>query len=224
MKQKKDIQNIALSFVCPQNWGDMTICGNGRFCGICQKTVVDFTDKSQAEYDAIVQKHDGQLCGRFTKKQMTPSRLFRDVPSVNFAKAAAFAAFTLVSTSVEAQTVVGKKVAPTTHIPQAVVGYSVAYKNESEYIGGQIAMVEFLKKHIRYKKALQAQGVVHVSFTVETNGQLTNIKVSKGLHPPYDEEAVRLVKLMSGQWKSASVKGAASKNEHTIEIKFPMER
>ena len=47
MKQKQDIENTHLSFVCPQNWDDMTICGNGRFCGVCQKTVYDFTDKSQ---------------------------------------------------------------------------------------------------------------------------------------------------------------------------------
>jgi TonB family protein len=239
-----ELKNIEMSFICPQNWDSMSVCSNGRFCTVCQKTVFDFTQKSQAEYEAIVQENGGDVCGRYVQKQTTanfgkgqpksylrnpklstPSRVFRDVPSVNFAKAAAFAVFTLVTTGVEAQTqaVVGKKTLDRTYTPQAVVGYSIASKSEPEYIGGQTAMVEFLKKHIRYKKALQAQGIVHVSFTVETNGQLTNIKVSKGLHPPYDEEAVRLVKLMSGKWKCSYSSDSPYKTEHTIQIKFPME-
>lgn len=202
-----------MSFVCPQNWDSMTVCGNGRFCTVCQKTVFDFTQKSQAEYDAIVQKQGGEVCGRFIKKQTTP-------PSVNFAKAAAFAAFSLITTGVEAQKVKPQPTQVVVH-PYMMMGKPVPREIEPQFIGGQTALLSFLKKHIRYKKALQAQGVVHVNFVVETDGQLTNIKVSKGLHPPYDEEAVRLVKLMSGQWKSGSVKGVSSKNEHTLQIKFP---
>lgn len=222
MKQKKDIQNISMSFVCPQNWDNMTICGNGRFCVVCQKTVYDFTDKSKAEYDAIVQENEGEICGRFVRKQLIPSRLFRDVPSANFAKAAAFAAFSLITTGVEAQKV---KTQPTSVVvlPQVIMGKPVPNKIQPQFIGGQTAMVEFLKKHIRYKKAMLAQGIVEVNFMVETDGQLTHIEVSKNLHPAYDEEAVRLVKLMSGKWQSGSAFGKPYLFGQTIQIKFPLE-
>lgn len=215
MKQKKDIQNISMSFVCPQNWDNMTICGNGRFCAVCQKTVYDFMDKSKAEYDAIVQKNEGEICGRFMRKQVTP-------PSVNFAKAAAFAAFTLVTTGVEAQKV---KTQPTQAVvfPQLIMGKPIIREIQPQFIGGQTAMLEFLKKHIRYKKAMLAQGIVEVNFMVETDGQLTNIKVSKSLHPAYDEEAVRLVKLMPGKWKSGSAFGKPYLVGQTIQIKFPLD-
>lgn len=222
MKKKKGIENITMSFVCPQNWDNMTICGNGRFCAVCQKTVYDFTDKSKAEYDAIIQENEGEICGRFVRKQLIPSRLFQDVPSVNFAKAAAFAAFSLITTGVEAQKV---KTQPTSVVvlPQVIMGKPVPNKIQPQFIGGQTAMLTFLKEHIRYKKAMLAQGIVEVNFMVETDGQLTNIKVSKSLHPAYDEEAMRLVKLMSGQWKPGYAFGKPYLFGQTIQIKFPLE-
>jgi hypothetical protein len=95
MKQKKSIENVSLAFECPQNWDSMAVCGNGRFCNVCQKIVYDFTDKSQKDYEIALRQHGGQMCGRFTKKQLTPS--------VNFAKVAALAAFSFVATEVHAQ-------------------------------------------------------------------------------------------------------------------------
>ena len=41
-------------------------------------------DKSQKDYKAMLQQHDGQICGRFQQKQIKSS--------ASFAKAAAFAA------------------------------------------------------------------------------------------------------------------------------------
>jgi TonB family protein len=103
------------------------------------------------------------------------------------------------------------------------MGKPVPNKIQPQFIGGQTAMVEFLKKHIRYKKAMLAHGIVEINFMVETDGQLTHIEVSKNLHPAYDEEAVRLVKLMSGKWKPGSAFGKPYLFGQTIQIKFPLE-
>ncbi len=58
-----ELKDTELAFICPQKWDNMTPCDNGRFCTICQKTVFDFTQKSKAEYDAFVQKHEGEVFG-----------------------------------------------------------------------------------------------------------------------------------------------------------------
>lgn len=227
MKQKKDIENIELSFVCPQNWDNMTICGNGRFCGVCQKTVVDFTDKSQDEYDDIVQKQDGQLCGRFRKVQMTPS--------VNFAKAAAFAAFSLITTGCEVEKLDSfapkaisndKETKPETSDNEiAILGMVV--EPQPEFIGGQIAMFEFLKEHIKWPSMCMdacIEGTVYVGFEVDINGDLTNINVKRGFHPRFDAEAVRVVQMMSeGMWKGAKQNGKPVRVAYTIPIKFRLE-
>ena len=216
MKQNQDIKNINLSFVCPQNWDNMTICGNGRFCGVCQKTVYDFTDKSQQEYDDIVQKHEGQICGRFRKAQMTPS--------VNLAKAAAIAAFSLLMAECKVEKLEPVEVSHLVqqHVKEDFMG--VIVEQQPEFIGGYKAMFQFLRDNLKWPKEACGEGTVFVGFEVETNGNLTNIVVKRGFHPQFDAEAVRVVKLMSvGMWKGAKQSGKPAKVAYTIPIKFRLE-
>jgi hypothetical protein len=55
---------------CQENWQQMTPQEQGRFCGSCQKTVVDFsvmTDKEVLEYFSKANQH---VCGRFSNDQL----------------------------------------------------------------------------------------------------------------------------------------------------------
>ncbi|AEV96812.1 hypothetical protein Niako_0414 [Niastella koreensis GR20-10] len=55
---------------CHENWQNMTPQEQGRFCGSCQKVVVDFsvmTDKEVLEYFS---KASQQVCGRFANDQL----------------------------------------------------------------------------------------------------------------------------------------------------------
>ena len=49
MNQPGNFPKPCLSYVCSEDWNNMKPCEQGRFCGSCQKTVVDFTEKSDAE-------------------------------------------------------------------------------------------------------------------------------------------------------------------------------
>ncbi|HEY8894414.1 MAG TPA: T9SS type A sorting domain-containing protein [Niastella sp.] len=56
---------------CHENWHNMTPNEQGRFCGACQKTVVDFSamsDKELLEYIANVSGYTA--CGRFSNDQL----------------------------------------------------------------------------------------------------------------------------------------------------------
>jgi hypothetical protein len=58
---------------CHENWGSMTPNEQGRFCGSCQKTVVDFTTFFAEDIQNYFTKHYGQkVCGRFKKQQLNP--------------------------------------------------------------------------------------------------------------------------------------------------------
>lgn len=54
---------------------------DGRFCGSCQKTVVDFTVMSDAEVTRFVTRQKGSACGRFRAEQLNrPLRPYLPAP------------------------------------------------------------------------------------------------------------------------------------------------
>lgn len=56
---------------CHENWNNMTPDEQGRFCGSCQKVVVDFTAMSDKELLDHISKTAGQhSCGRFLSNQL----------------------------------------------------------------------------------------------------------------------------------------------------------
>ncbi|MCS3795746.1 carboxypeptidase-like regulatory domain-containing protein [Niastella sp. OAS944] len=55
---------------CHENWQNMTPQEQGRFCGACQKTVVDFTKMSDQEVLNYFLKADHNVCGRFADDQL----------------------------------------------------------------------------------------------------------------------------------------------------------
>ena len=62
---------IQISQPCHENWHNMTPNEQGRFCGSCQKAVVDFSamnDKELLEYIANVAGYTA--CGRFSNDQL----------------------------------------------------------------------------------------------------------------------------------------------------------
>jgi hypothetical protein len=65
---------------CQENWQNMTPQEQGRFCGSCQKIVVDFSVMTDKEVLAYFSKASQQVCGRFSNDQLnkelttTPAR------------------------------------------------------------------------------------------------------------------------------------------------------
>lgn len=57
---------------CTEEWSAMTPDAQGRFCGVCQKSVIDFTGKTPDEIARMLSERLGQkVCGRFQKEQLT---------------------------------------------------------------------------------------------------------------------------------------------------------
>jgi hypothetical protein len=57
---------------CHEDWNEMIPREKGAFCGVCSKTVVDFTNLSDEEVKNYFLTHRGQkTCGRFKNEQLT---------------------------------------------------------------------------------------------------------------------------------------------------------
>ncbi|MFA9213405.1 MAG: energy transducer TonB [Candidatus Methylacidiphilales bacterium] len=86
--------NINIPNPCHEDWTKMTPNEQGRFCGSCQKTVVDFTDFSSEDIQHYFTKHYGQkVCGHFKKEQLAKINI--QIPSAIFYQISASRRFAL---------------------------------------------------------------------------------------------------------------------------------
>ena len=98
-----------------------------------------------------------------------------------------------------------------------------AYAEESAHFpGGDKELSDFLVENIKFPNdPADVQGKVYLSFIVEKDGSLTNIKVLRGLYRPIDEEAIRVVKLMP-KWIPGKHNGKIVRQKYTLPIKFEL--
>jgi Ca-activated chloride channel family protein len=92
-----------------------------------------------------------------------------------------------------------------------------------EFTGGQKALDAFLVSNLRYPKSAKDAGItgkVYVGFLIDKAGNVTNVKVLRGIGGGCDEEAVRVIKLTSGKWKPGKQSGKTVQVLMTIPIKF----
>lgn len=93
-----------------------------------------------------------------------------------------------------------------------------------EPIGGAAAWGKFLQKNLRFPAVAQEQGVsgkVILSFIIEKDGSLSNIKVERGAGYGFDEEALRVLKLAKA-WKPGIQNGQPVRVRYNIPINFQL--
>ena len=90
-----------------------------------------------------------------------------------------------------------------------------------KYPGGPEKMFEFIADNLRWPEddGSCIQGRVIISFIVEKDGSLSDIKVAKSLDPLFDEEAVRVVKSMP-KWEPGMYNGHPARVNYSIPIRF----
>lgn len=89
-----------------------------------------------------------------------------------------------------------------------------------EFPGGNTALMSFIQQNIQYPDPdICITGKVIVQFIISTDGNITNAKIVRGVHPKFDKEALRIVKLMP-KWKPGTQKGKPVAMEYTIPVSF----
>jgi protein TonB len=91
--------------------------------------------------------------------------------------------------------------------------------------GGDGAMLSFLGKNIKYPtlaKESGIQGTVYVTFVVEKDGSVSNVKVLRGIGGGCDEEAIRVVKSMP-KWTPGKQRGKPVKVQYNLPCRFVLQ-
>lgn len=98
----------------------------------------------------------------------------------------------------------------------------VSVEKQPIFPGGIAKFYEYLGKEIKYPevaKKNKTQGKVFVSFTVEQNGKLSNVNVTKGLSAETDAEALRVLK-NSPNWNPGILNGKPVRVKYNINVNF----
>ena len=90
--------------------------------------------------------------------------------------------------------------------------------------GGLSGLYKYFKDNLKYPsraKELGISGKVFIKFIVETDGNVSNVEVLRGIGGGCDEEALRIVSEMP-QWEPGRQRGTAVRVLFTVPIKFSL--
>ncbi|MBO5058551.1 MAG: TonB family protein [Prevotella sp.] len=94
-----------------------------------------------------------------------------------------------------------------------------------EFSGGTGEMMKYLVKNIRYPKEMEEQkveGRVIVTFVVRKNGEITDAKVVKSVHPQLDAEALRIINGMPN-WTPGMQNGKPVNVKFALPVSFKLD-
>lgn len=93
-----------------------------------------------------------------------------------------------------------------------------------EFEGGMAAWAKFIQRNMRYPSMAQendVQGKVFVSFVVEIDGSITDVKLIRGIGSGCDEEAMRVIK-KSPKWKPGQQNNRMVRVRYTMPLSFQL--
>lgn len=99
-----------------------------------------------------------------------------------------------------------------------------AVEKSPSFPGGEAAFAKYLGKNIRYPAVARennVQGRVILTFVVERDGSLTDIKVVRGIGSGCDEEAMRVLKA-SPKWTPGIQNGRPVRVQYSIPVNFAL--
>jgi periplasmic protein TonB len=95
-------------------------------------------------------------------------------------------------------------------------------EDQPSFPGGEEARIRFLQENLRYPQMAREagiQGTVFVTFVVERDGSVTDVRVLRGIGGGCDEEAVRVVRNMP-RWQPGRQRGQPVRVQFNMPIRF----
>lgn len=116
---------------------------------------------------------------------------------------------------------------PPTPAPKPEVATKVfdVVEEMPSFPGGNGALMSYLASNIKYPVVAQENGVqgrVIVSFVVERDGSISDVRVARSVDPSLDREAQRVVKSMP-RWKPGKQNGSAVRVKYTVPVVFRLQ-
>ena len=93
-----------------------------------------------------------------------------------------------------------------------------------QFPGGLAAMLKYIRENIKYPEQAMKKGIqgrVTVSFIIEKDGSISDVKPVRSVHPLLDKEAVRMVKSMP-KWSPGKNNGKPVRVRYNLPVMFKL--
>ncbi|MFT6815543.1 MAG: protein TonB [Sphingobacteriales bacterium] len=97
-------------------------------------------------------------------------------------------------------------------------------ENMPEFPGGEAAMRKYIGKNIKYPNLARenkVEGTVYIQFVINQNGEISDVKILRGIGAGCDEEALRVIKKMPA-WAPGKQRGKPVRVQFTLPVKFKL--
>jgi protein TonB len=94
-----------------------------------------------------------------------------------------------------------------------------------EFPGGDAALLKWIGDHTVYPTIASENGIegrVFCTFTVNTDGSVTDVQVIRPVDPNLDKEAIRVLKLLP-KFKPGEQRGKAVRVKYSVPVKFKLQ-
>lgn len=101
----------------------------------------------------------------------------------------------------------------------------VVVENQPQFPGGEKARMRYLRNNIEYPQLARESGIegtVYVTFVVEKDGSITDVRVLRGIGGGCDKEAIRVVKEMP-KWEPGKQRGKPVRVQFNMPIRFTLQ-
>jgi Gram-negative bacterial TonB protein C-terminal len=204
------IKNISIEFHCPESLDDKF------FCDKCSHRVIDFTNKTDKELRKEIEKSNRTVCGLFKKSQL----------SNQFLK---YAAATFIATSLTVPAI-GQEVIKEDSLLKACekieteaeeqVFLGMIVEIQAEPIGGYKKFFEAIANKMTWPTGLNEKGRSFVEFSIDTAGQMMDIKLVKSFNELADKEAVQVLSTLNYPFNPGRQRGKPVKTRLVVPIAF----
>ncbi len=95
-------------------------------------------------------------------------------------------------------------------------------EDQPSFPGGDAALMKYLQENLKYPTMAREagiQGTVFVTFVVEIDGNITDVRILRGVGGGLDEEAIRVVQSMPA-WTPGRQRGQAVRVQFNLPIRF----
>lgn len=95
---------------------------------------------------------------------------------------------------------------------------------QPEFPGGMDSMYAFIQKNLIYPEKAKAEGIegrVFITFTIEKDGSVSNVKILRGIGGGCDEAAKEVIEKMP-KWKPGTQRGKPVRVQFNLPIKFEL--